>query len=548
VVAALVFWPGMRGPFVYDDKLEVIGNDTIRFLDEWRAILGYNLNRPLLLYSYALNFDRFGLDPFGYHLTSLAIHGAALGAALLLGEGVARLAGHPQPLLVAVVATALWGLHPMTTQAVIYITGRSESLCGLFVFAGLAAWAAALLQERSARQLGRAWLLRGLGLLGMLAAASSKEVGLMAPFCALSMELLLGGPASTAGWPGRLRAVRWGWYLPAFLLLGLGVGLRLSQGLDLIPQEVDRALPVQLTTSATVWLRYVGLWLVPVGQTLFHVQPDLTPTSAAGAAGILGWLLLVGLAWTWGRRAPIAAWSLCAGALLLLPSSSVAPLKETLAEHRAYLTGFAIWLPIVAGLLRWRPASVAPLVLLAAGFAVLTTGRSRVWSSEEQLWVEATTRAPSSAAAWYGLGDAQRFAGRMDAAKGSYEQSLKLDSAHNDARVNLGIARAELGDFGGARDAWKEALRLQPSNCKAHNNLGFMALSRQEYDEALTEFRSTLAWCPEDVRAHYGLGNLYYGPRRDADRARLHYEAVLRLEPTFSRSAEVRDRLLELTW
>lgn len=548
LVAALVFWPAMHAPFVYDDKLEVIGNDTIRFLDEWRAILGYNLNRPLLLYSYALNFDRFGLDPFGYHLTSLAIHGLAIGAALLLAEGVARLSGHAQPLLVGVVTAAVWGLHPMTTQGVIYITGRSESLCGLFVFAALAAWAAALLQERSPARPARAWLLRGLGLLAMLGAATSKEVGLMAPFCALAMELLLGAPASAAGMAGRLRATRWGWYLPAFLLIALGVGLRLSQGLDLIPREVDRALPVQLTTSATVWLRYVGLWLLPIGQTLFHVQADLAPGSAAGGLGIVGWVMLVVVGWAWGRRAPIAGWALCAGALLLLPSSSVAPLKETLAEHRAYLTGFAIWLPIVAGLLRWRPASVVPLVLLIAAFSASTAARSRVWASEEGLWIEATERAPASAAAWYGLGDAQRFAGRMDAAMGSYQRSIELDAGHHDARVNLGIARAELGDVGGARDAWKEALRRQPSNCKAHNNLGFLALSRQEYDEALTEFRSTLAWCPEDVRAHYGLGNLYYGPRRDAERARLHYEAVLRIEPTFSRSAEVRERLLELTW
>jgi protein O-mannosyl-transferase len=546
-LAALAYWPGLHGPFVYDDKIEVVGNDTIRFLAEWRAILSYNLNRPLLLLSYALNYAAFGLDPWGYHLTSIGIHLLGVGAALLLAEGVLRLSGHPRPLVAAVLAAGLWGLHPMGAQAVLYVTGRSESLCGAFALAGLAAWAAALSAEARGGRGGAP--LRLLGLLAMVGAMASKEVGLVAPLVAGAMELLLGpGPRGAGDRAGRLRAVRWGWYLPLVLLVALGVGLRLAQGHALLPREVDRPLGVQLTTMATVWLRYAGLWLLPLGQTLFHVQPDLRPASVPGALGVVGWIAALCFGLAWGRRDPLAAWALLGGALFLLPSSSVAPLKEAMAEHRAYLTGFFLWLPLVAlALRRWGRAAL-PVALVALGFGLATRGRSAVWADEARLWEEATARAPASADAWYGLGDAHRFAGRMDEAERAYLQALEQDPGHADARVNLGIARAELGDEAGAREAWMEALRRQPSNCKAHNNLGFLALSRRRYDEALSEFRSTLAWCPEDVRAHYGLGNLYHGPRRDPDRARLHYEAVLRLEPTFSRAAEVRERLLELTW
>jgi hypothetical protein len=57
-----------------------------------------------------------------------------------------------------------------------------------------------------------------------------------------------------------------------------------------------------------------------------------------------------------------------------------------------------------------------------------------------------------------------------------------------------------------------------------------------------------LAWCPEDIQAHYGLGNLYYGPIREAERAALHYEAVLYLDDSFVEAEFVRARLLELTF
>jgi tetratricopeptide (TPR) repeat protein len=540
-VVAWLYWPILDAPFVYDDKIEVIGNTTIRFIAEWRAILLYNVSRALLLLSYAVNYHYSLDDPTGYHLTNIAIHALTVGAGVLMAESVGRLAGQPRPLLAALVAGALWAIHPMSTEAVTYITGRSESLCALWCFTAMLCQANALLARRDGTGNELPWRLGVLVAFG--AAAISKEVGAVTPAAVLAMEWLLGGRTAD----GR-RRVDWVWQLPFVLLIGLAVFARLKVTGQLLPREVDRPLPVQLTTQASVWLEYLKLWLAPVGQTLYHHVPDLSPTSSRG---VLSWLGLAGLTggglW-WGRRHPAVGLALLAGALYLLPSSSVVPLKESMAEHRAYQTGLWLLLAITWSIPgRWQKSAAILAAIVTLPLILATRERNAVWSSEVALWEEAVGYHPDIAEAWYGLGDAHRFARSYDSAAAAFEQAVALDPDYLDAWNNLGIVRAELGQSA-AEDAWRAALRISPAYCKAHNNLGSLAFRQKRWDTAISEFRSTLAHCPDDVVAHYSLGNLYAGPRFNRERAIVHYEAVLNLDPTFKFAAQARQKLLELTW
>lgn len=544
-IAVVILWlylPVLNAPFVYDDKIEVIGNTTIRFLQEWRAIALYNVSRALLLLSYAVNYHYSLDEPSGYHLTNIVIHTLTVGAGVLMAESIGRLARLPRPLLAALVAGALWAIHPMNTEAVTYITGRSESLCALWCFTALLCQASALLARREGRQAASfTWRLGVIAAFG--AAAISKEVGAMIPASILAMEWLLGGRRAD----GR-RHIEWRWMAPFVVLIAIAIVARYHYTGQLLPREVDRPLHVQLTTQAWVWLRYIGLWLAPTGQTLYHHIPDL---SVADTRGLIGWLGVGGLGaggLAWGRRNPAAGFALLCGALYLLPSSSVVPLKESMAEHRAYQTG--LWLLLA---LTWSiPAGMQKKAGILAGVLALplllaTQARNDVWGSEEALWQEAVDHHPEVAEAWYGLGDAQRFAQHHEQAAVSFERAVELDPKNLDAWNNLGIVRAELGDARSA-DAWRAALRISPSYCKAHNNLGSLAYREKRWDAAIAEFRSTLAHCPDSVVAHYHLGNLYAGPRFSRERAIVHFEAVLTLAPTFRFAAEARQRLLELTW
>jgi cytochrome c-type biogenesis protein CcmH/NrfG len=540
-VVVLAYLNGLDAPFVYDDRIEVVGNATIRDMGQWAAIAQYNVSRMLLVWTYAWNFHSFGLDPNGYHVFSLVVHLLTIGAALGMARALGKLGGHPFPLLAAVGSVGLWAVHPMGVEAVTYITGRSESLCALFCCTAMGLWATALRAEREGGS-GR-WG-RILGIVCTLAALLSKEVAGMLPLVLLSMEIFF-GPASRP-W---LRRPRWAWIAPLLVLIGAAAWARFVYAGVLLPREVDRSLAVQLTTQTEVWLRYVQLWLVPVGQTLFHHVPDSGPMSGRGMASILGWVGLVGGSIWWGRRHPLAGFALLTGALFLVPSSSFVPLKESMAEHRAYTLGLYLSLAMAWSLTeggrRWWMWTG---VLLVPVLVICTVWRNQVWSSEIALWTEATERNPEVADAWYGLGDARRFSTDFGGAIAAYEQAVSLDPDHLDAWNNLGIAKVQLGDQSGARAAWHAALRRRPSYCKAHSNLGGLALDRGDLDEALVELFTTLEHCPYSASAHYRLGTLFYEDRRDTQRAVQHYEAMLKISPRHSRAALVRERLLELTW
>ncbi len=548
VVALPYLLPGLNildAPFVYDDKVEILGNRAIRIFEDWRSIVGYNVSRPLLMLSYAADFHRSGADPAGYHQTSLAVHAVAMLAALSLAEVVGRLAGVQRPLWRAGAVVLLWAIHPMATESVTYLTGRSEALCGLFSFAALAAWGRGLLAERDgAGRTGLVW--RGLGLLAFLGAAASKEVGAMVPFAMVAMELLL-GPGDSLG--ARARRGRWWTLAPAALLIGLAVYLRASTADQLLPREVERPLATQLTSSAEVWRHYVRLWLVPVGQTLLHDQPDVALASARGALAWGGWLAMLGAALAVARRRPAAGFALLCGGLFLVPSTSFVSLKEHMAEHRAYQTG--LWLLLGLGMLPRRPLSgraLGAVGLLAAVLGLATGGRNRVWQSELALWQEAAARNPESREAWYGVGDAARFAQDCTTAIPAYERVVALDPDYLDAWNNLGICRAQQGDAAGAREAWLGALAQRPSYCRAHTNLGSLAYRQRAWEEARAELRSALAYCPENAVAHWLLGNLHYGPLRDVEKALVHYEALVALHPRFEHAGLAKERILELTW
>ena len=237
----------------------------------------------------------------------------------------------------------------------------------------LAAWAGALQAERE----GRSGLWgRGLGTLCFALAVGSKEPGVMVFPVMLWMELLFREGRPVRAWS----------YLPHLAAAVGAVALRLSATGALLPVEIPRPLGVQLTTSAEVLLRYLQLWLAPVGQTLFHDQPDVDLASVRGLGAWAGLLLLAGLGAWLGRRRPLVAFGLGAALLFLLPSTSVVMLKEHMAEHRAYVTGLYL---LVAGwglvpearAPRLRGLAIAGLILLSAA----TWARNRVRASEAAL-------------------------------------------------------------------------------------------------------------------------------------------------------------------
>jgi hypothetical protein len=138
---AVAYATSLSGPFIFDDDGSVVENTTIRELgpaalhpDRESPTAG----RPLVNLTFAINYAIGGLNVSGYHVANIAIH--LLCSLVLFGLVLAhaRSAAHPRvrsantrPTLAFAVAL-LWVVHPLNSEAVDYITQRTESLMALF--------------------------------------------------------------------------------------------------------------------------------------------------------------------------------------------------------------------------------------------------------------------------------------------------------------------------------------------------------------------------------------------------------------------------------
>ena len=146
LLAAVVYVNALHNPFVYDDVDTVTANPSLVDLSNVRFVLLYSLYRPVVNVSYAIDRAVWGVAPFGFHLTNVALHALVV---VLFYAFCRRAFRDERPAdgqrarWPAFAAASLYGVHPMMTEAAGYVSGRSEVLCA-------AGFLAALDRERAA--------------------------------------------------------------------------------------------------------------------------------------------------------------------------------------------------------------------------------------------------------------------------------------------------------------------------------------------------------------------------------------------------------------
>src|SRR5438128_1712278 len=177
LLAGLVYLNALHNPFVYDDYRTIVENVSVQSPGSFRAIVLHDITRPIVNLSYAADRALWGAQPFGFHVTSVLLH--MLNVVLLyqlawrFAEDLMSASTARGP-VVAGTAAVLFAVHPMMTEAVGYISGRSEVLCAtLFLLALMSG-------RRWLRGDGAIWALLSIGL--WIVALASKEIAAMFPF------------------------------------------------------------------------------------------------------------------------------------------------------------------------------------------------------------------------------------------------------------------------------------------------------------------------------------------------------------------------------
>jgi hypothetical protein len=503
VLAFTAYFNALDNPFVYDDHDTVIGNRSLADLSNLRFILVYTPFRPLVNASYAVDRWLWDYRPIGYHLTNVLLHVAA--ALLLyawLRGAIEDSGADVESSGPAFVVAACFAVHPLQTEAVGYVSGRSEVLCAVFFISAL------LLSRRAI--LSGSWISAGLGIACGIAALASKETALALPVVFLAYDWLLRPGADEV----RVRRL-WQVCVPvvtAFALAGL---YRLSM-LKMSVTGLSSAILNAETQAIVIW-RYVRLLVWPFGQSIMHsVHRVTSPIDPLAAIAVTGIVLAIATA-LWLRRShPLVAFGIVWFLAVLAPSSSFVPLREGMAEHRVYLASAGFFTAVV-GILqmwwgRWPVRSFAAPAAVAVAIAVLcflTVRRNHVWSDPVTLWTEATLHAEGMWEPHYALADSLRERGECDRAVSEYRQAVALRPAHRDAHTNLGICLAQLGRPEEAERAFRQALAIDPRFARGYTNLAALALLSGDPARARDFYLQTLVVDHDNVLARMQLASLY---------------------------------------
>lgn len=518
--SALVYVNALDNPFVYDDFRTVLNNPSIDDVWAVSTIVYREMTRPVVNFSYALDRAITGGTLLGYHATNVLLH--VVNVLLLfhlarrtVEDQQARHSGESGRLgikatVVAFAAAASFGLHPLMTEAVGYISGRSEVLCGVFFLAAL------LAARRWLLGAGRLWLTLAFGL--WLGALLSKEIGAIWPLVLLGYDRLV-----IAGDPEESRR-RWRRVLAPLLGLTVLAGLVRVAVLVLV-ENPDGAEVIwrYALVEIEVMFRYFSLLVSPAEQSIFHQVSEVTWPPAPRMAFAVLWLATwLGTARKLARLDGAITLGMIWFILLLIPSSVLVLLNlgEPMAEHRVYLAaaGFFLASGTIVGhvwaFLDTRSARSRLLLRfsLAAWLTVLgglTVVRNEVWSDPVHLWLDAAEKSPDIWVPHVMLGSALQERGSREEAIVAYRRAIRLRPSEQAPYMRLGLVQAELGRLTEAKATFQTLLSLNPNSAVGHNGLGAVALLDAKPEEARQHYEEALRLNPTDVAARQSLALLH---------------------------------------
>jgi hypothetical protein len=463
LVTLVAFLPTLENQFLdWDDDRNFLENPHYRGLGwpqlrwMWTTFhMGHYI--PLTWMTLGLDYLLWGMQPRGYHLTSLLIHAANAVVFYFVALrilGWARPApgngGHQRLAGAAVCAALLFALHPLRVESVAWATERRDVLSGLFYLVAILLYFRAC--ERGERgERGRGWYWGAVGVFACALLSKSMAVSLPVVLLILDVYPLrrLGG--FTGWWGDPARPV----YLEKIPFMVLAVAASAAAFLAIAPLRNMASLDHlnllgRLAVSAYGLSFYLWKTIAPFDLLPLYAFPKVNPTAPPFLLSYGVVLALTALGWILRRRVPglPAVW--VAYVVTLLPVLGIFQNGPQIAADRyTYLAGLGWALLAGAGLAAFRQplAFLAPALAVAVlvGLGALTWAQTRVWRDSETLWSHAVAIDPNSPIAQSNLGVVRARQGRLAEAIEHYRNALAVEPNHGDAHNGWGAVLARQG-------------------------------------------------------------------------------------------------------
>lgn len=480
VITILVYANSFSNQFIWDDFHLVTNDPAVRsfrnlplvFKTHLFGVSGSsNFYRPVQTLSFMVDYHFWQLKPFGYHLTNLIFHMAAV---LMVFLVMARIFRNPD---IGLLASFMFAIHPINTEAVTYIAGRADPMSAFFFL--LSVYAYMKFRDLQKRRLVL------VSLISFALALLTKEAVLVLPLVIILYDaLILKEKALTRA---NIRN-----YMPYIILLLAYVFLRLFVlGVPLGFKERP-LLSLFMINTPKVIVEYIGLLFMPINLHMERLEPVAT--------SILNWqvsvsiLVMVCITWlaaVFYRRWKELFFCLIFFFLTILPVMNILTINALMAEHWLYLPAVGMYGIFAFGILKVVDpgenilglklrSKLLTLVIAAAfvAFSAMTITRNAEWGDPFAFYKKLTVQSPYSAK----------------------------------AHLNLGTVYLERRQFDLAREEFKTGIYSDPSNPYGHYIMGYLDMVENRKRDALKNWRRALEKAP------------FYKPAENAVFAYLHME------------------------
>jgi tetratricopeptide (TPR) repeat protein len=523
----------------FDDPQYIFENPQVAHGINWSSVqwaftTGHASNwHPLTWISHMVDVQLFGLQPGAHHYVNLFLH--VLNTLLLFGFLVRTTGAKGRSALVA----ALFAVHPLHVESVVWISERKDVLSTLFFM--LTLWAyAAYARLPGIRRYLLVMMLLALGLM-------SKPMLVTMPFLLLLLD----------AWPlkritidsnklktiTRLLVEK----TPLFALVAVSSVITFVvqnkggavQNLDAIP------IALRLSNALVSYVAYIGNMAWPSGLAIMYPFPTSIPTwKYTGALVLLLATTIVSIKAM--RRYPYlpVGWLWYLGTLV--PVIGIVQVgSQALADRYTYIPLIGLFLIIAWGgydLLgrgSTKPARLIVLcLLLLISLSTVTWIQSQYWVDGKTLWARALDVTTQNYRALGVYGQLLVADGRNAEAAVHFKKALEIQPANANfhaAEIHtlLGNALADMGQREKALPHYREAVRLRPDFAPTHNGLGNLFAAEGLLEEAVGHYEQALRIKPNYPFAHNGLGSV----KDDmglVDEAIVNYRKALESDPGFA--------------
>lgn len=531
VVTALVFI-GVSGLgwTNWDDDVYILDNPLIKEIDIKKFFTGPSAGtyNPLVILSWAIEWNLVGEDPFLYHINNLILH---LGCLVFVFLVLKQLGLDP---LWASLGALLFGIHPLKVESVAWVTERKDVLYALFYLAAI--WQYLLFLEKKKR-------------LNLLLTFALFVISL---FCKIQAVTLAPVLLLLDWYKGRKFSAGSIIEKIPFFAAALAIGLLgiyfLKEGNVVNIDDREHTLAQRFVFGFYAYTQYLIKFLVPYVTCTYYPQPaapgPIHYILFAAAFAIMGYALIK------MKKMPALAFAIgffTINVILLLQIAEAG--SAFMADRFTYIAylGPVFFLGLMLQeLIKKKPGLkimvTGGLLLGLAVYGAATVTYVKAWENSDTLWSDVIEKYPEKVVVSYvNRGHYLRRNGEGQRAFEDFNTAIRLKPTYALGFLNRGNIYFDRNDTEKAKKDYLEFIRLKKdldtSGLKpdeeagnSYGNLGAIYAKTRKYDTALVYLNIAVRANPSNPTHLNNRGQTYFEMGRYAE-STADFNTSLRIKP-----------------